>query len=169
VLQEAGDEDAAIGVWHEMLRLNPNDNQGMRYVLLFALLSRRRHADLEALVQRYRDDVDAGWQYGRAVWTFSRDGATPEAAAQFAKAYATNHHVLPLLTGHKTMPVRLPDRYQLGSADEAVCAADLLLPAIDQIDGCADWIMAQARVLKPKAPKRPGRSPASSKRKSPRT
>jgi hypothetical protein len=148
-----------------MLRLNRNDNQGVRYVLLFALLAQRRHEAIESLVQRYRDDIDVSWQFGRAVWMFSRDGATPEAETQFARAHAMNPHVLPLLTGHKTLPVRMPTSYQLGSSDEAALAAAVLLPAINQIEGCVDWIMAQARApwAKPVKPSR--RSKASPKRR----
>ncbi|OYV99191.1 MAG: hypothetical protein B7X11_05545, partial [Acidobacteria bacterium 37-65-4] len=59
--------EAAIDVWQEMLRLNPNDNQGVRYALFFALLPQRRHDALAALVERYEDDLDITWRYGRAV------------------------------------------------------------------------------------------------------
>ena len=158
--QQLGQTEAAIDVWQEMLRLNPNDNQGVRYALFFALLSQRRHDALAALVERYEDDLDITWRYGRAVWTFSHDGATPEAAALLAEAHQQNQHVLPYLIGRTAMPGRLPPSYRLGSRDEAVYGAAVLRPAIDAIDGCRDWIAAQAPVLL-RGAKTPARRPAS--------
>lgn len=157
--REMDQTEAAIDVWQEMLRLNPNDNQGVRYPLLFALLSQRRHEAVAELVKRYEDDVDITWRYGRALWAFSRDGATPDAAALLAQAHQQNQHVLPYLIGRAKMPGRLPDSYQFGSRDEAVYGAAVLRPAVDQVDGCWDWIVAQAPALL-RAAKTPTRRPA---------
>lgn len=146
-LQVAGQPDAAIDAWQEMLRLNPNDNQGMRYVLFFALLARRRHDDLSTLVGRYENDSDASWRFGHALWVFSRDGETPEAAALLKRAHDANRHVLPLVLGRKPLPAHLPDHYQPGAPDEAAYAASVLLPAIAGIGECGDWLDVQAMSL----------------------
>jgi hypothetical protein len=39
-LLELGEEAAAVGHLHAMLKLNPGDNQGIRYLLLGSLLKR---------------------------------------------------------------------------------------------------------------------------------
>ncbi|MDA1305737.1 MAG: hypothetical protein O2917_00560 [Acidobacteria bacterium] len=150
VLQQAGQADAAIDTWQEMLRLNPGDNQGMRYVLLFALLEQNRHTDLSTLVDQYEDDIEASWRFGHAVWIFSRDGETPQAETLLARAHDVNKHVLPLVLGRRGMPAQLPDHYQLGSPDEAAYAASVLIPTVARIDGALDWLEVQAMsLLKP--------------------
>jgi tetratricopeptide (TPR) repeat protein len=45
-----GDEDAAIRHYRDMLKLNPNDNQGIRYVLAACLLRRGEEAELKELL-----------------------------------------------------------------------------------------------------------------------
>jgi hypothetical protein len=139
-----------------MLRLNPNDNQGMRYPLFFALLSERRDAELTALSARYKDDVDAAWRFGEALAAFSREGATESAAALLARAHAANRYVLPYLIGRKARPARLPDHYTLGQPDEAVYAASVLDGAVAGIAGCDEWIQSQAPAVIRRKPK-PGR------------
>lgn len=159
-LQLADQMDAAIETWQEMLRLNPNDNQGMRYVLLYALLGMRRHEDLGKLIAQYEDDVEASWRFGHALWIFSRDGETPEAAAQLQRAHDVNRHVLPLVLGRLGMPLQLPEHYQLGSKDEAAYAASVLIPAVARVDGALDWLEVQAMSLLKTAKRKPLSRPA---------
>ena len=49
-LLKLGDEDAAISHYRDMLKLNPNDNQGIRYVLAALLLRRGEEAGLKELL-----------------------------------------------------------------------------------------------------------------------
>ena len=53
-LWESGQRSEAAEHYTEMLRLNPNDNQGVRYLLLGALVELDRDADAQRLLQRYR-------------------------------------------------------------------------------------------------------------------
>ncbi len=58
-LEIAGVVDDAIGHCRELLRLNTNDNPGVRYVLLPALLAARRDGEAGALLEQYADDPSA--------------------------------------------------------------------------------------------------------------
>jgi len=83
-LWQLGRKEEAVEHYREMLRLNPNDNQGIRYVLLAALLELDAKPDLlKELFELYPDDAMADWLYGRALLAF-RDGGghpgLPEAA-----------------------------------------------------------------------------------------
>ena len=64
-----------------MLRLNPYDNQGLRYVLLDCLLAMGRDEEAGALLVEYEDDGTAAWLYDYALWAFRREGDTPNPAA----------------------------------------------------------------------------------------
>ena len=57
-LWAAGERAAAIGHYRDMLRLNPNDNQGLRHVLTSWLLATGDHGALEDLLAAYDDDVN---------------------------------------------------------------------------------------------------------------
>jgi tetratricopeptide (TPR) repeat protein len=53
-LWEVDRHEEAIEVCRMMLKLNPNDNQGMRYRLASMFLDMERHAELEQLLDEYR-------------------------------------------------------------------------------------------------------------------
>ena len=59
-LYQAGRRDEAIAHGRELLRLNPNDNQGVRYLLVHWLLETKRSDDAEALLLASCDGVAAG-------------------------------------------------------------------------------------------------------------
>ena len=50
-LSALGEVDEAIGHYGDMLRLNPNDNQGIRYVLARCLMKRGDTKALKALFE----------------------------------------------------------------------------------------------------------------------
>jgi tetratricopeptide (TPR) repeat protein len=58
-LLKLGDDDAAISHFRDMLKLNPNDNQGIRYVLAGCLLRRGDEAALKELLAAYEDEGSA--------------------------------------------------------------------------------------------------------------
>ena len=57
-LWSMGDTDAAVEHYHEMLRLNPNDNQGIRYELLYCLLEKKDEAGVEGNEAPYNTATD---------------------------------------------------------------------------------------------------------------
>ena len=71
-LWAAGERAAAIGHYRDMLRLNPNDNQGLRHVLTSWLLATGDHGALEELLAAYDDDVFAEWAYAKTPAGFAQ-------------------------------------------------------------------------------------------------
>src|SRR5271165_6961048 len=69
-LLKLGDEDGAISHFRQMLRLNPNDNQGIRYSLAGCLLRRDEAAALNELLAEYAGEGSAFWLYTRALMAF---------------------------------------------------------------------------------------------------
>src|SRR4030042_5433202 len=55
--------DEAIEHYKEMLRLNPNDNQGIRDLLFPRLIVSGRDKEAEALFREYEDDGMGAWKY----------------------------------------------------------------------------------------------------------
>lgn len=141
-LEDLGRVDEALPHYRELLRLNPNDNQGVRDVLLAALLSTGRDDEAGELLARYDDDASALWRYGWALWTFRREGDGPAARARLREAVRTNRHAARYLAGRRRWSGPLPDAYALGSEEEAVLCAAQLGPAWQATPGAAQWLLA---------------------------
>ena len=119
-LWEAGRREEAAEHYQEMLRLNPNDNQGVRYSLATLLLDLDRDEDLRRLVAEYEDDASAEWAYTKALLAFREEGESPQANKLLAQATKVNKHVPAYLLGHKQLPRELPPYITMGGEDEAV-------------------------------------------------
>jgi len=127
-LWEAEQRREAIDHYWDMLRLNPGDNQGVRYVLLACLLEVGHQADVKDLLDRYADDIAASWAYGRALFAFREHGDTSSARALLVKAKQANAHVPAYLLGTKRLPSSLPDHIGIGDEPEGIaCAAEQIL------------------------------------------
>ncbi len=73
---QEGRMDDAIAEHQEMLRLNENDNQGIRDSLLALLLEERRFDEARALMKKYDTDFAATWIYGKALLAFEENAAS---------------------------------------------------------------------------------------------
>jgi tetratricopeptide (TPR) repeat protein len=69
VLEALGRRDEALDHYRDRLRLNPDDNQGVRDLALPLLLVAGRDDEPVALLDRSRGDPSALWSSGGALWT----------------------------------------------------------------------------------------------------
>jgi tetratricopeptide (TPR) repeat protein len=134
--------DEAIGHYRELLRLNPNDNQGVRIVLLPLLLELGRDEEAGRLLAEYADDGTAMWTYGYALWTFRKEGHSPAARERLRVATRSNRHgVRFLIADPSTYDVDV-DMYALGSEGEAIACARELADAWRRTPGAIAWLRA---------------------------
>ena len=118
-LNALGEVDAAIGHYREMLRLNPNDNQGIRYVLAACLMKRSDTEALKELFKKYDEDGSALWLYSRALVAFREKGGSDVEADEFARnASRANGHLPAVLNGKKASP-STNGYLTMGGEDEA--------------------------------------------------
>lgn len=139
-LRDLGEKEAAVAHYQEMLRLNPNDNQGIRDLLATCLLDLGRDDDLDRLLRQYEDDASAGWAYARALLAFRRRGDTEEARKALWEAIKTNRHVPAYLLGKCRLPRTLPDLYGMGSEEEAILYAAHNLAVWKRTPGALEWL-----------------------------
>ena len=92
-LIKLGDESAAIEHFRAMLKLNPNDNQGIRYLLLGCLLRQDDAAAVKTLLAAYKDEWSACWLYTRALAAFRDGHATEKKTMLVQDAWSANQHV----------------------------------------------------------------------------
>jgi len=137
---KAGQRREAIEISQEMLRLNPNDNQGVRYFLASWLLAENQHEECRKLLSEYESDAACFLVYSKALLTFRIKGAGGEADKYLKEALRRNKYVPPYLLGQKPLPLRLPDYYGLGDENEAVIYAHDGREAWRSTSGALEWL-----------------------------
>lgn len=119
-LSALGDVAAAISNYRDMLRLNPNDNQGIRYVLAGCLMKSGDTEALKTLLKQYEEDGSALWLYTRTLIAFRESEAGDEKAEELArKACKANSHVPAALAGTKKVKPSTDGYITIGGEDEA--------------------------------------------------
>lgn len=141
-LWEAGAREEAVEHYQEMLRLNPNDNQGIRHSLMPRLIELGLDEKAAGLFAQYTDDGSAFWMYSIALLNFRKHGDSPAAAGSLKAALKANRHVPDYLLGRRRMPRGLPPHYSYGGEDEAVIYADDNGSAWKATPGAAEWLAA---------------------------
>ncbi len=141
--QSTGKPDEAVTHFRELLRLNPNDNQGVRYLLAVILLETRKIEALEELLGQY-DEPTADWLFTKALVAFIRQGESAEACKLLKKAIDHNHYVASYLLGEQDLPRELPVHVGLGDKDEAIAYAAEFGRGWYQTKGAIDWLSSVA-------------------------
>jgi tetratricopeptide (TPR) repeat protein len=144
-----GDRARVITIYTDMLRLNPGDNQGVRYTLATCLLEERTpeaHLALQELLERFPEDAAANWAYSRALLFFQLKGhATDMANQALSDAMTTNPHVPALMLGEKPMPRELPRFMGMGDLNEAVEYVAFAQDAWRHSSGALLWLRKQSQ------------------------
>jgi len=130
-LWEMGERDQAIAHYLDLLRLNPNDNMALRWVLVSHLLEIGRDDDARRIFDLYPDEPSASMLYPRALYEFRQSGDSEDARERLNRAMDQNKHVPSYLLERKRVPDNLPMTFTYGSIEEAMLYADE--------DGAAAW------------------------------
>ncbi len=140
MLWEYGDEDVAIDHLEEMLELNPNDNQGIRYHLLSIYLDLEDDDEAYELLERYKNDRSAQWLYSGALVAYRRGERKASSSKKLKAALDYNPHVPLFLLGRKRLPEVLAPFYSPRDENEA---AGYVMGALKQwfdSPGALDWL-----------------------------
>lgn len=132
----------ALDHYRELLRLNPNDNQGVRYLLLPTLLEQGRDEEADRLIAEYEGDIQAMWPYAKALRTFRVHGDGDRACAALRTAVASNPHVARYLLDPDAISPNAPPHFALGSTEEGAYVAEGLHAAFDATLGALAWLRA---------------------------
>lgn len=140
-----GRQREAIEHLQDMLRLNPGDNQGVRYQLLAWLLDTDDNATAERLITQYEEDAGASWTYGAALVGFRLHGDTPATRKLRTTALETNRHVPKYLTGQKRLPAQPPEFVGFGDESEAIMSAFEQITLWQATPGALAWLGGTTR------------------------
>lgn len=103
----------------EMLDLNPNDNQGVRYSLLSIYLESSQFEKASRLLKTYDEDC-AYMNYSRVLLEYRKSGLSSKLDRLLDKAIQQNPHVIDFLLGRKKLPRQAPNYYGYGDTNEAI-------------------------------------------------
>jgi tetratricopeptide (TPR) repeat protein len=135
-----GREREADQHYRELLRLNPNDNQGVRYNLLNMLIEMNEDEAAHALIKTYADDAMAEWVFTTALLAYRQRGPGHVADAKLQAALKGNPYVTGYLTGKKKIPTRLPDSIGFGDENEAIHYALGYFHHWRRTPGAVEWL-----------------------------
>jgi tetratricopeptide (TPR) repeat protein len=139
-----GRRDEAIEHYREMIRLNPGDNQGVRYLLVGPLLEMGRDEEVGVLLSEYPDHAGATLVYAGVLWEFRRNGDAADARKALAQALRVNPHVPEVLLDSSASEFLAPGSFALGSEEEALEAAVEIGRAWETTPGALDWLRQRA-------------------------
>jgi tetratricopeptide (TPR) repeat protein len=144
-LWEAGKREEAIEHYRDILRLNPNDNQGIRYLLVPYLIELGRDEDAEKLLKQFKGDCMAVWKYSLALLDFRKKGDVPAARKSLQTALETNALVPAYLLGRKKIPRSMPELYGIGDENEAIICGQMSVSIWKATPGALEWLATRLR------------------------
>jgi tetratricopeptide (TPR) repeat protein len=145
-LEVLGETDAAADHLRALLRLNPADNQGVRYRLLVMLVVAGRNEEAEVLLKEH-DEESALWLYTGVLLALRRQDRQA-ARKRLRAALKANRHVPRYLTGQRALPDEMPDYYTPGADDEAAMCTAELDEAWERTPGAVAWLRLETRKRK---------------------
>jgi len=140
-LWRKGRRQEAIDNYQEMIELNPNDNQGIRYTLINCLLTEGMSEEAEKLLTEYQEQ-GCFMLYSQALLYFIKLGGI-KSAGYLKQAFESNPYVPQYLLGKKHIPWHLPAMYSLGSEEEAIIYSAEANEAWETVPGALDWLAAE--------------------------
>ena len=132
--------DKAIEIYEEMLELNPNDNQGIRYLLLTLLLGKDDLTKFELFIKNSEEEDCAVWNYNNALYSFKKFGRIAKTNKILFNAYKSNEFVIDYMLGLKRMPDKPPQYIGRGDKNEAIAYVFDTWKLWDKTEGAFDWL-----------------------------
>lgn len=138
-LLELGKTNKAMAQFEELLELNPNDSQGVRYSLFISYVEKGELQKADKLLKQYEED-SAQFHFNTLLLEILKNGFSKKATTLLKTAKQNNKFVIPYLKEGKHLPKAIPDYYGFGDEDEAIVYADAHLHLWSRIEGLRDWL-----------------------------
>jgi len=126
--------------YEELLRLNPGDNQGARYLLVAFSLETGELGQAQQVISRYSPDNLCHWPYNMRLLHFRRRGDDPAARDLHRQALRANPFVPGLLLSRMTVDSWELDFITPGEVNEAIEYVHLYRQAWSRIAGALEWL-----------------------------
>jgi tetratricopeptide (TPR) repeat protein len=153
LLGRVGREEEAAKWYQWMLKLNPNDNQGVRGSLVAHYINTGDLPAARALLNQYQDDISIEIVWADALCTFL-EGGGDAAEEKLRKAEERNPYVRILLESLEDVPRDLVmTHYQVRSPEEAVVCLMYLGEAWRRHPEAMAWLRCRGKATVDMPPK----------------
>lgn len=134
-----GNKEESISTYEEMLRLNPNDNQGIRHLLATIYMETKNLEKYSILQKSFKDDYSATWLFSYALYLFTMNSKIAD--AELLNAHNQNKYVIDLMSGKKKMPSKIPYYMHHGERDEAIYCVHTTFENWKNTPGAIQWLI----------------------------
>lgn len=123
LLEQVGLDMQAMKHYEELLELNKNDNQGVRYLLLSLYIRKHMYQKARQLIREYGDS-STFFIFSKFFIELSENGISKKAKAYWKNARDSNRFLAEFLLADEMIPQARPDYYRPGSEEEALLFYD---------------------------------------------
>jgi pentatricopeptide repeat protein len=142
-LLRLGHIEEAIKEQEEMLELNPNDNQGIRYDMLACCMAAGMLDKARKLFDDFKETAfNVSFSWCRVLERYIA-GDMDGAATALGKARKQNRFMEAYLQGSAKSAKEKASMYSPGSIDEAGIYADMIIMAWSKYPGAVEWLKSQ--------------------------
>ena len=138
------DEPEAMLRMQQLLRLNPNDNHGLRDLVVNLHLERGEDRDALSVIAAYPDDNMSALCFGKVLALYRLGDVAGAAAALKAANKQKPKIVKFLLPARKAQPKSSPHGIQIGGDDEAWQYREEMREVWMSVPGAMDWLKRMA-------------------------
>ncbi len=137
----------SVRLYQEILRLNPGDNIGVRFILVSKLIILQRDDEARSILKRYpgEERAVAFPAYTTTLLEFRRSGDSPKARKALEHAMTMNPHVPDYLLRIKPLPGERPGYYSPGDESEAEVYVDDGFDAWRLSHGAMNWLLERVK------------------------
>ena len=137
--------EEAAGHFRELLKLDPDDRQFVRYWLAACLLDLQQHDELQRLLEQ-REEPTAAWRYAQTLLAFRLGGDSDQARHWLQEAQLLDKHFPDYLLGDALVHADRPVQFGREPGESTHSLARLFLPAWRSTPGAASWVRRVLRI-----------------------
>ena len=152
VLLSQGQHETAISHLQEMLRLNPNDNQGVRWLLLEWYCNMNWLDKAWQLLDEYPDEDTPFMVLTRVCLEFQKTGPSDALRSMLQEQLESNPHIAPKLVDQEEVSPYSVDSFSVGDEDEADAYCQSFRSLWKATPGALPWLSSVCRDLTPPEP-----------------
>ena len=132
----SGNINESIRLIEYLLELNPNDNQGVRYILTSHLLEAKEYTKYEQHSNANKDDGGIFFKFNNTLYEFIKSGNSLRSINLLKQAIEHNQYVIGKLDKSSRMK---SNSYSMGSKEEANYYCEYNAKNWKTIKGAIDW------------------------------
>ncbi len=117
-LWDLGNFEEALKIYREMIKLNPQDNQGVRYSIITISIKEKKYDDALEIMSQYGDEPSAEMRYNSALLLLKKQGLSFDSKKALREAFDENKYV-PAIIIEAVKPAKNVGYITIGGIDEA--------------------------------------------------